>query len=326
MRRAIHVLFVALLALVVSSPVLAASGYLGLGLQALDADLRAGLDLPVEGVLVNSVAPESPAARAGLVKGDVLLTFDGKPSPDPTELRRLVRATAPGRKVAVELWRNGARRTIEVTVGEAPADAERAPESDVRRRIVVNGRELTEDDAMRWFEGDDDGPFTRTPRMFMMREPAGANRGRLGVRIEPLRDDLAEALGATGVKGVLVLEVMPDSPAARAGMRAGDIVTRVADRAVPSPDSLVAALADRDGKVTLTVRRKGMTRELSAELSARREVRVEVRERGDIREPGPRGPGYDGMPRRDGALREELESLRRELRDLREQLEALKRR
>ena len=326
MRRAIHVLFVALLALVVSSPVLAASGYLGLGLQALDADLRAGLDLPVEGVLVNSVAPESPAARAGLVKGDVLLTFDGKPSPDPTELRRLVRATAPGRKVAVELWRNGARRTIEVTVGEAPADAERAPESDVRRRIVVNGRELTEDDAMRWLEGDDDGPFTRTPRMFMMREPAGANRGRLGVRIEPLRDDLAEALGATGVKGVLVLEVMPDSPAARAGMRAGDIVTRVADRAVPSPDSLVAALADRDGKVTLTVRRKGMTRELSAELPARREVRVEVRERGDIREPDPRGPGYDGMPRRDGALREELESLRRELRDLREQLEALKRR
>ena len=326
MRRAIHVLFVALLALVVSSPVLAASGYLGLGLQALDADLRTGLDLPVEGVLVNSVAPESPAARAGLVKGDVLLTFDGKPSPDPTELRRLVRATTPGRKVVVELWRNGARRTIEVTVGEAPADAERAPESDVRRRIVVNGRELTEDDAMRWFEGDDDGPFTRAPRMFMMREPAGANRGRLGVRIEPLRDDLAEALGATGVKGVLVLEVMPDSPAARAGMRAGDIVTRVADRAVPSPDSLVAALADRDGKVTLTVRRKGMARELSAELPARREVRVEVRERGDIREPGPRGPGYDGMPRRDGALREELESLRRELRDLREQLEALKRR
>lgn len=326
MRRPFHGLFIVLLALLVSSPVLAAYGYLGLGLQALDADLRAGLDLPVEGVLVNSVAPESPAARAGLVKGDVLLKFDGKPVPDPTELRRLVRATAPGRKVAVELWRNGARRTIEVTVGEAPADSELAPERDVRHRIVVNGRELTEDDAMRWFEGDDDGPFTRTPRILMMREPAEANRGRLGVRIEPLRDDLAEALGATGVKGVLVLEVMPDSPAARAGVRAGDIVTRVADRAVSSPDSLVAALAERDGKVTLTVRRKGMTRELSAELPARREVRVEVRERGDIREPGPRVPGYDGVPRRDGALREELESLRRELRDLREQLEALKRR
>lgn len=326
MRRPFRTSLFALLALVVASAAVAASGYLGLGMQAIDADLRAGLDLPAAGVLVNSVAPEGPAARAGLVKGDVLLVFDGQPVPDPAELRRLVRATAPGRKVAVELWRGGARRTIEVTVGEAPADIESAPERDIQRRIVVNGRELTEDDAMRWFEGDDDEPFARLPRTFMMREPAPANRGRLGVRIEPLRAELAEALGATGVKGVLVLEVMADSPAARAGVRAGDIVTRVGDRVVPSPDSLVAALAERDGKVTLTVRRKGMTRDLTAELPTRREVRVEVRERVGNREPGPRGPGYDGMPRRDGALREELESLRRELRDLREQLEALKRR
>lgn len=374
-----------------STSALAATGWLGIVTQPTDADLRQGLDLTRDGLLVNMVAPGSPAATAGFKKGDVLLGLDGKAVSDPSELRDRVRAMAPGRTLRAEVWRDGAARTINVTLGELPADADAAPPAGdaPHMRVQVNGRELSGEELERFLSDpsrlggldlrelherlmppgeDDDAPRVkvyrsedsvqtreRRIRVEVKRdrdddsdaiEDAPTGRGRLGVRIEPLTADMATALGAVNTKGVLVLEVMAETPASRAGFKAGDIVTRVGTTAVTSPEALVQALADVEGKVSIQVMRKGLRRDLVTELASRaaprissndrdeREVRVEVRPRRrggerENREPAPRVRVYEMRTKdghsEDGAdLRDEVDQLKHELRELRRRLDVKK--
>lgn len=402
----------ALLALAAVSALAAGRGMLGVTTQSTDEDLRRGLDLTRDGLLVNQVAENSPADRAGLRKGDVILTYDSRTVTEPGELRELVRDTEPGRNIALGIWRDGARRTLEVTVGElptadedterfdvpTPAPSPRAPRAprapaaprtprydgygrgdqgeqgeqgdnsgdhgDIHRRIIINGKEVSQKDierklkelekqggrlspgnrleglegqegleGMRHFEG-----FAPMPGGNMFFTPSG--RGRLGVRVEKLNDDLAQALGAAGDKGVLVVEVIEDTPAQKAGLRAGDVIVRVGTRDVDSPDEMVKALAGRDaGNVDLTIVRKGARREIQAELDSRGEGIARGRnlvgrpDRVRIVEPGrgnqvyrwntKDGTGNDGAGE-DDDLREELRQLKQELRELRDQLKEKK--
>jgi hypothetical protein len=388
------------------TPAFAATGWLGIVTQPTDDDLRKGLDLTRDGLLVNQVMPTSPAATAGLKKGDVLLSLDGRAVTDPSDLRDRVRAMGPGRKVKAEVWRDGTTRTVEIAIGELPSDADVAPPSGEKPRVRVNlnGRELSGEELDRFLadperiggldlrgmlesRGDDEAPRVRVhrdedssekgfetrdrhlrvdvlregdedessedgtmrirvrrdgdaPRERIVETPVG--RGRLGVRIEPLSTDMAAALGSANTRGVLVLEVMPDTPALRAGFKAGDIVTKVGTTAVTSGEELVKALASVDGKVTVTVVRKGLRRDLVTDLGARpapsmssrdrdeREIRVEVqprrREGRQNREPAPRVRVYemrtgDGHGEDGADLRDEVDQLKQELRELRRRLE-----
>ncbi len=346
----------------------AVTGWLGINTQSTDADLRQGLDLTRDGLIVNMVAPGSPAAKAGFKKWDVLLSLDSQAVTDPYELRDRVRAMEPGRTLRAEVWRDGAARTLQVTLGELPelTDAEPPPAGGLRierltperlRNMPVDSiRTLLEFraggavDESREGRGED---RERRVRVEVQRDrdddtdsiqTAPAGRVRLGVRIEPLAADMAAALGAANTKGVLVLEVMADTPALRAGFKAGDIVTRVGTTAVTSPEELVQALADVEGKVSIQVMRKGLRRDLATELSAPvaprvsardrddREVRVEVRRRRghrENREPAPRVRVYemrtgDGRTEDGADLRDEVEQLRQELRELRRRLDEKK--
>ena len=104
-------------------PALAAGrGWLGVTTQATDDDLRRGLDLTRDGLLVNQVSDDSPADRAGLRKGDVILTYNSRTVTEPEDLRQLVRDTEPGRTASLGVWRDGSRRTLQVTVGEVPQE------------------------------------------------------------------------------------------------------------------------------------------------------------------------------------------------------------
>ena len=368
-----------LLALTAVSALAAGRGYLGVTTQAIDEDLRRGLDLTRNGLLVNQVSVDSPADRAGLRKGDVILSYEGRSVTDPEALRTLVRDTTPGRSAAVSIWRNGTRRTLDVTVGELPGSqderdnfdtpptpdvpsppeapqAPRAPRAprdddrgDVQRRIIINGHEVPQDEiddslkdlpkelqglgelrnlrGMRGMNGWSSGPGGA---MFFARSPL---RGRLGVRIEKLNGDLGEALGLDGDKGVLVTEVLEDTPAQKAGIRAGDVIVRVGDRSVDTPDALVSALADLDGSVSITVERKGVSRDLEAELEPRADGGASSRLRADLDsrsrnpEPGQGARGFRVKAKADAGdetdLREEIRQLQQELRDLRRQMEQM---
>jgi serine protease Do len=98
-------------------------GRLGIAIQTLTPDLAESFGLAkTEGALVSSVEPDSPAQKAGLAAGDVILAINGRNVDQGSELARLVAETKPGAKVALKVWRKGAMREVAANVGEAPND------------------------------------------------------------------------------------------------------------------------------------------------------------------------------------------------------------
>ena len=109
-------------------------GQLGVGVQALTSDLASGLGLKeVRGVLVNSVAPGSPADRAGLRNGDVITAIDGHSVDDPNALRNRVATTAPNSQVRLSIIRDGKAQQLNAKLGELTAESVAAERSPVDR-------------------------------------------------------------------------------------------------------------------------------------------------------------------------------------------------
>jgi serine protease Do len=105
-------------------------GRIGVAIQSVNQSLAQsfGLARP-EGALVSAVADNSPAARAGIKPGDVILAWNGTPIGDSAELPGLVADTAPGKHATMKVWRNGAEQTLGVTVGRMPEDKVASAES-----------------------------------------------------------------------------------------------------------------------------------------------------------------------------------------------------
>ncbi len=101
-------------------------GWLGVTLQPLTPELAASFDArDTTGVLVSEVVPDSPAARAGLAPGDIIMEFDGKQVRNPTDLARAVGLARPGHQARLTVWRNGRTRTLTARLDEAPGIATR---------------------------------------------------------------------------------------------------------------------------------------------------------------------------------------------------------
>ena len=310
----------------------ARSTWLGVYTQELTSDLRDGLDYSGKGVLVNRVVPESPADRAGLHKGDVIVSFNSRMLATPAELSDLVREMKPGQTASLGVVRDGARRTLSAKLaarsmdedGEMPQmnDDERGSDDDSDRGPNAESEERSEGDSEHGdarthvfkFKSGSDGTGMDVLRLM--------GRGRLGVRIESLNPDLGGYFGVPDGRGVLVLEVLKGTPAERAGIKAGDVITRVGDQNVEDAGDLTRAVSKQEGRVTLTVMRKSERRTIEAELE--RAPRV-------MRWDGSEGPlgmnGNDRMVIRrsggagdDAEMREQMRQLREELRSLREEI------
>ncbi|MCA9751310.1 MAG: PDZ domain-containing protein [Gemmatimonadetes bacterium] len=194
-------------------------GYLGVRLQSIEGGLAEALDREDgEGVLVSQVEDDSPAAAAGLEKGDIVTKFDGKEVEGPGDLSRAVRKMDAGAKVKVEYIRDGKTRTSEVTLGEMP-DREHRMSGDRENRRGFPHRLNVKDLKM------------------------SRDRGYLGVMTQPLSEDLAKYFGAKD-GGALVSEVMEDSPAAKLGLKAGDVITKVDGKNVEDPSELREVVGD----------------------------------------------------------------------------------
>jgi predicted metalloprotease with PDZ domain len=154
----------------------------------------------------------------------------------------------------------------------------------------------------------------------------GMSRGRLGVRVEKLNDDLGQALGVEGEHGVLVTQVLEDTPAQKAGIRAGDVILEVSGDNVDSPDELVKALSSKDGSVDLTLLRRGNRREIQADLGGSDTPQARTFR---FSEPGQGSRVYRNQTRDDGTteadLREQIRQLKQEIEELRAEMRDNKR-
>ena len=206
------------------------------------------------GALVTGVREDSPAAKAGLKEKDVIREYDGEKVRSARQLSRLVDETAPGRTVGVAATRDGKRVELHVTPEAAegrmsaiapgqPGHGELAP-WNFDRMPHVHPPDLGPGDRRFYFESPEGqhfkfhGPAEGDDDVFSMEVPHP--RGRLGIGIQELSDQLAEYFGTRD--GVLVSSVTQDSPAAKAGLRAGDVITTVNDTTVTSARALVDAV------------------------------------------------------------------------------------
>ncbi len=186
------------------------------------------------GVLITSVADEGPARDAGLQEDDVILSWNGDRVESEVQLRRILGETPAGRTATVGLFRGGSERSLTVVLGETSGMArsfklrsgwneERALE--LRGQLEMN-REHLQDLNVRLRE---------MPHVMSFMSIRG---GRLGVGIQNLEPQLAEYFGLGDRTGVLITTVKEDSPAAVAGLRAGDVIIAVDGEEVDGPGDL----------------------------------------------------------------------------------------
>ena len=206
------------------------------------------------GVGITSIVKDSPAEKAGLRKDDVILRFDGENVTSTRKLSRLVSEVAPDQSVRLGISRGGSEQEVAVTIGkrENSMDAWHKLEGLKGGFKGLEGAEglegLVTPGARVWkWEGPDSADHDGFVFAF------GNNR-RIGVSTTQLTKQLAEFFGVADGKGVLVTSVGDDSPAAKAGIKAGDVITAVDGEKVEDAGDLTRALAKKkEGDVTLTI-------------------------------------------------------------------------
>lgn len=199
-----------------------ARGWLGLSIQDVTPAMSRSLGLTEpKGALVGDVSPKSPAASAGLQRGDVILRLNDKLVEDSGHLRNLVAGIRPGTTISLTILREGKEQRVPVAVGEQPS--ERAP---AREQAA----------------------------------PAEATRA-LGLIVTDPTSELLRRLDLPrGAKGALVREVQPGSPAQEAGLRPGDLIQEVNRRPIRSAREFAETVRQQKGKdLLLLVNRGGST-------------------------------------------------------------------
>jgi serine protease Do len=196
-------------------------GYLGVMVTPLNEQVAHQLGLGnTEGAFVQAVRESSPAAKAGLQPKDVILSVNNTPISDVSEFGQLVAELPPHRKVKLALMRD--RKLLQVTAVLAPWPA--PPAAGTPTRISIPSTEFIFGDdiptpALRWYSS------------------------LLGIQYEGIDSQLAEFFGVK--QGVLIRYVHPGSPAEAAGLKSGDVVVKVNEKATMSPRGVALALQSR---------------------------------------------------------------------------------
>lgn len=205
--------------------------YLGVMLVDVDANRVGRLKLSEErGVEVVNVEESSPADNAGIRPGDVLLSYNGESILGTQQFSRLVRETPPGRKVKVQIWRDGKAQNLIATIGALPSRAPAVPAHFANF-------------------GFPDIPGFRAldvPKIMMT-----WTNSALGIECEPVDSQLAQYFGVK--RGVLVRSVAKDSAGERAGLKAGDVLTIVGDKNLTNPEDLRRILRQPDKPVSVSL-------------------------------------------------------------------------
>jgi len=193
-------------------------GYLGTEIMAVDAQTAKQFNVKVhEGALVRSVLPGSPAYKAGLEPGDLIVKLNDQPINDPTSLQGAVEQLTIGKTYPLEVNRHGKHQKLEVTIAEMP------------KNVGVASRH------------DDEG-----------QAPSSAKSDDLGLEVRPLTKDLAKQFGIQGESGLVINRVEDGSSAQAAGLKNGDVIEKAGGQPVTTVQEYEAArdqFAKGDGLV-----------------------------------------------------------------------------
>lgn len=208
-------------------------GFLGVNTEDINKENMSRYGLrEVRGVGITSVAKDSPAERAGLRKDDVILRVDNDRVTSVRKLSRLISEIAPDQNVRLTISRSGAEQEVAVTIGKRV-------QPQTVQNLLKGQPNIWKWEGMPGFEGN----------VF-----AFASSRRIGVSTMRLTKQLADYFGIADGKGVLVTSVTDDSPAAKAGIKAGDVITAIDGEKVDDTGDLSRAInKNKDGDVTLTV-------------------------------------------------------------------------
>jgi serine protease Do len=200
-------------------------GFLGVGLQPLTDDLVKAFNLKSdEGVLISEVQPKSPAEKAGIQTGDVVVAIDNKPVKSTRELQLTVGAMAPGAKVQLKVLREGKEQSFTIDLGERP-----------NKNVAANDKPAPNAD----------------PDVLD------------GVTVADIDPEMRKEYNIPeGVKGVVITQIDPDSLSAAAGLQKGDVVLEINREKVTSAKQAVEASEKlkKENKVLLRVQSRNATR------------------------------------------------------------------
>jgi serine protease Do len=299
-------------------------GWLGVSI-AEHTKSRSDKDDRIHGVLITDVYDDSPAEKAGLKDGDVIIEFEGKHHKDVGHLVDAVRSHEPGDEVLIKVLRDGEEKTLTVVLGEREHDYVWFSGDD----FTLNLKGLEGLEALKHLE-----ELEGLEDIYISGDWSG-RRGKLGVYVEDLSEGLAEYFNVPDAKGVLIKDIVDDSVAEEAGIKAGDVIVKIGEMDVGNSDELVKSIQkmEPDVKTPVVVIRKGKRVTLEAaigESEYERGVKVYVQALEEAervtaealanREYFLQKLSEDEMEE----LQEELEELREEIQELKEELKELR--
>jgi serine protease Do len=197
-----------------------------------------------QGATVQSVQANSPAEKAGLKTGDVVLEYNKTPVLGSVQLTRLVRETPPGRTVEIKVRRDNRDQTVTVTTERADSAFRIGPD----RSILLDRL----DDL----------------RKDMSQIQVRMSFSRSGIRVDNMTNQLREFFGVSGDGGVLVTSVDSGSAAEKAGLKAGDVITSVDNRTVRTPAEFDREMRTGAAKVSLRVVRDKREQDITVERTS----------------------------------------------------------
>ncbi len=217
-----------------------------LGTETLDVtgERVKELKLPAErGVFIDHIAPDSPASKAGLKEKDVVTELNGQRVESALQFRRMIREIPAGRNVELTVWRDGRAQTLNVTLGKAESSYSKTMKA-MPGTFSFRLPEMPELPEM-----PDTPEMAEIPEMPPMEFNGNvmyAGHPRLGIDAEDLSGQLGTFFGAPEGEGILVRAVGNDTPAEKAGLKAGDVITSLNGERIRSVGDLRQQLSRRD--------------------------------------------------------------------------------
>ncbi len=286
--------------------------WLGIYTQTVDEDLIEAFELDTEsGVIIKHVVPDSPADEANLRQGDIIISVNGEEVDDSDELIDLIRSERAGEDADIIVIRDGDEEKIIVTLGSLKDHDE---------------------PVISWFHKGKPHSYSKTWKY----SHSSMADSYIGVTLESLGKQLGEYFGVEDGEGVLITEIFEDSPAEKAGLKAGDVIIEIDGEVADEVEIVKEAVGEKDEgeTVELTVLRERKQKEFEIEVEeapesywGSRVFTIPHLDDFDIYVPPMKGllkGDIDDAFFESEELEEEMKDLRREMEELKKEFKKLK--